>query len=163
MSAIQPYQLVNVIDKINELYQLNLKNGKRKDFTKKRNAMLLDAENFSYIFKSPVSDEDNNINKVKTALLLIQKDFENKVGFSPIQVRPIPMFSVGFFEISPTVQSKLSKRYPGTVTEIEVKKHICKVMLSKYGVRITDHCLSRSLNICCMQGMRSWNFILNIP
>lgn len=131
MSAIQPYQLINVIKKIDELYQLNLKNGKRKDFTKKRNAMLLDAENFSYIFKSPVSDEDNNINKVKTALLLIQKDFENKVGFSPIQVRPIPMFSVGFFEISPPVQSKLSRRYPGTVTEIEEKKHICRVMLSK--------------------------------
>lgn len=58
--------------------------------------MLLDAEKFSYIFGTPVSDEDNNVNKVKTALLLIQKDFESKVGFSPIQVRPIPMFSIVF-------------------------------------------------------------------
>lgn len=131
MSTIQPYQLINVIEKIDELYELSLKNGKRKDFTKKRNAMLLDAENFSYIFRSPVSDEDNNINKVKTALLLIQKDFENKVGFSPIRVRPIPMFSIGFFEIAPGVQSRLSRRYPGAVEEIGSEKHICRVMLSQ--------------------------------
>lgn len=131
MSTIQPYQLINVIGKIDELYQLSLKNGKRKDFTKKRNAMLLDAENFSYIFKSPVSDEDNNINKVKTALLLIQKDFENKVGFSPIRVRPIPMFSIGFFEIAPEVQKRLNKRFPGAIEEIEGKKHICRVMLNQ--------------------------------
>lgn len=131
MSTIQPYQLVNVVEKIDELYQLSLKNGKRKDFTKKRNAMLLDAENFSYIFRSPVSDEDNNINKVKTALLLIQKDFENKVGFSPIRVRPIPMFSIGFFEIPIKVQQKLQKRYPGAVEVIESSKNICRVLLSQ--------------------------------
>lgn len=130
MSTIQPYQLINVIGKIDELYQHSLNNGKRSDYTKKRNAMLLDAENFSYIFRTPVSDEDNNINKVKTALLLIQKDFENKVGFSPIRVRPIPMFSIGFFVISPSTQEKLNKRYPGSVEEIESSKHICRVLLS---------------------------------
>ena len=32
------------------------------------------AENFDYIFGTPLSDEDTNINKVKTALLIIQKD-----------------------------------------------------------------------------------------
>lgn len=130
LSTIQHYQLVKVIEKIDELYQKNLQSGKRKDFTKKRNAMLLDAENFSYIFGSPISDEDNNVNKVKTALLLIQKDFESKVGFSPIQVRPIPMFSIGFFEIEPSVQERINKKYPGAVEEIEEQKHICRVLLS---------------------------------
>jgi len=130
LSTIQHYQLVKVIEKIDELYHQSLQNGKRKDLTKRRNAMLLDAENFSYIFGSPISDEDNNINKVKTALLLIQKDFETKVGFSPITVRPIPMFSIGFFEIAPEVQLKLQKRYPGAIEEIEGSKHICRVLLS---------------------------------
>lgn len=68
--------------------------------------------------------------KVKTALLLIQKDFESKIGFSPINVRPIPMFSMGFFEIDPRVQEKLKKRYPECVEEIEEQKHICRVRLS---------------------------------
>ena len=92
--------------------------------------MLLDAENFSYIFGAPISDEDSNINKVKTALLLIQKDFESKIGFSPINIRPIPMFSIGFFEIDMKVQERLSKRYPKTVEEIDAEKHICRVLLS---------------------------------
>lgn len=130
LSTIQPYQLIKVMEKIYELYTNSLKMGKRSDFTKKRNAMLLDAENFSYIFGPPISDEDNNVNKVKTALLLIQKDFENKVGFSPINVRPIPMFSVGFFEIDSNVQKRLQRKYPGAVEEIESKRHICRLLLN---------------------------------
>lgn len=130
LSTIQKYQLIKVIEKIDELYHKSLQTGKRKDLTKKRNAMLLDAENFSYIFPSPISDEDNNINKVKTALLLIQKDFESKIGFSPINVRPIPMFSIGFFEVDPRVQIQLQKKYPGVLTEIESTKHICRLSLS---------------------------------
>ena len=59
--------------------------------------MLLDAENFTYIFGNSINDEEDNVNKVKTALLIIQKDFEAKVGFSPINVRPIPLFSNGLF------------------------------------------------------------------
>ena len=130
LSMIQKYQLVKVIEKIDELYQQGMQTGKRKDLTKRRNAMLLDAENFSYIFGSPVSDEDDNVNKVKTALLLIQKDFESKIGFSPITVRPIPMFSIGFFEIDPSVQSRLQRRYPDSIEEIEPNMHICRVRLS---------------------------------
>lgn len=130
LSTIQKYQLIKVIEKVDELYQRSIQAGKRRDYTKRRNAMLLDAENFSYIFGSPISDEDNNVNKVKTALLLIQKDFESKIGFSPITVRPIPMFSVGFFQIDPDVQERLLRRYPDSVEEIEHDKHICKVFLS---------------------------------
>lgn len=130
LSTIQPFQLIKVVEKIDELYHQSIKGEKRSDFTKKRNAMLLDAENFSYIFGSPISDEDNNINKVKTALLLIQKDFESKVGFSPIQVRPIPMFSVGFFEVDLNTQIKLKKRYPNAIEEIEPRRHICRIILS---------------------------------
>jgi len=129
LSTIQHYQLIKVIEKIDELYQQSLRKEKRGDYTRKRNTMLLDAENFAYIFGSPISDEDSNINKVKTALLLIQKDFEAKIGFSPINVRPIPMFSVGFFKMDKSIQNRINKKYPGTVTEIESTKHICRVLL----------------------------------
>jgi ATP-dependent DNA helicase RecQ len=131
MSMIQKYQLVKVIEKIDELYQKNMRTEKRFEQTKKRNAMLLDAENFGYIFDSPVSDEDNNINKVKTALLLIQKDFEAKVGFSPITVRPIPLFSMGYFAIDVKTQEKLRHDYPETIQEIESNKHVCRVQLNR--------------------------------
>lgn len=130
LSTIQHYQLIKVIEKIDELYQQSIQGRRRKDLTKRKNAMLLDAENFSYIFQSPMSDEDSNINKVKTALLLIQKDFESKIGFSPINVRPIPMFSIGFFEIQPRIQERLSRKYPDAVEEIDGQRHICRVFLS---------------------------------
>ena len=129
LSQIQKYQLIEVIKKIDELYTSN--SQRKSDFTRKRNAMLLDAENFTYIFGSPVSDEDDNVNKVKTALLIIQKDFESKIGFSPINVRPIPLFSMGYFEVEPKLQSKLLKRYPNCLEEIESNKHICRIHLDK--------------------------------
>lgn len=130
LSTIQHYQLVKVIEKIDELYQLNLQKGRRSDFTKRRNSMLLDAENFAYIFGSPISDEDSNINKVKTSLLLIQKDFESKIGFSPINVRPIPIFSIGYFKVATNIQKKIAAKYPGSITEIDANKHICRVVLA---------------------------------
>lgn len=129
LSQIQKYQLIEVIKKIDELYANNTQ--KKGDFTRKRNAMLLDAENFTYIFGSPISDEDDNVNKVKTALLIIQKDFESKIGFSPINVRPIPLFSMGFFAIEKSTQIKILKRYPNCLEEIEESKHICRVHLDK--------------------------------
>lgn len=129
LSTIQRYQLIEVVKKIYELYQAKLEKSEKGDFTKKRNAMLLDAENFTYIFGNPISDEDDNINKVKTALLMIQKDFESRIGFSPINVRPIPLFAIGFFKIEKDIQTKLLNRYPDCLEEIETAKNICRVML----------------------------------
>lgn len=130
LSTIKKYQLVEVVKKIDELFQMS----RRKNInntTKKRNAMLIDAENFTYIFDNPISEGEDNLNKVKTALLIIQKDFEARLGFSPITVRPIPLFSMGFFAIDPTTQRRLKKTYKGCVEEINNEKHICRVNLEK--------------------------------
>ena len=129
LSQIQKYQLIEVIKKIDELYSSNI--HRKGDFTRKRNAMLLDAENFTYIFGNPISDEDENVNKVKTALLIIQKDFEAKIGFSPINVRPIPLFSMGYFAIEKDVQNKILKKYPNSLEVIEHEKQICRIQLDK--------------------------------
>jgi ATP-dependent DNA helicase RecQ len=129
LSQIQKYQLIEVIKKIDELYTNN--SQKKGDFSRKRNAMLLDAENFTYIFGNPINDDTENVNKVKTALLIIQKDFESKIGFSPINVRPIPLFSMGYFAVKKKIQSKILKRYPNCLEEIESSKNICRVHLDK--------------------------------
>lgn len=117
LSAIRNYQLVAVAKKIYALW-----NFKRKD------NLLLAAENFAYIFDKNV-DESNAVNKVKTALLIIQKDFETRMGFSPITVRPIPLFATGFFVINPSVQKNLQRDYGNCFTEIERDLHICRVNL----------------------------------
>ncbi len=128
LSAIKKYQLVGVIKKIEALYQRQ-RYSRKAAFTRKSNAMLLDAENFTYLFGNPLSDDSDNINKVKTALLMIQKDFEKKRGFSPIMTRPVPMFGTGFFAISKNMQTLLRHIYHTTIKEVDAAQHICSVNL----------------------------------
>ena len=90
LSVIKEYQLIEVIRKIYELYQESVRTGRIEEITKKSHEMLIDAVSFAHIFENPFLSEDDGINKVKTALLLIQKDFESKFTFSPFHVRPIP-------------------------------------------------------------------------
>ncbi len=117
LSAIKDYQLVAVVKKIYELWNF-----------KRRNNFLLDAENFTYIFDRR-TDEASAVNKVKTALLVIQKDFEMQFGFSPLTVRPIPLFASGFFKINPATQKNLLQEFGRCLTEIERAHNICRVNL----------------------------------
>ena len=61
--------------------------------------MLLDANSFAYLFDEGNRLDDNDvINKVKTAMLLVQKDYERQ-GFAPFYMRPIPIFAYGYFRV----------------------------------------------------------------
>ncbi|MEE3349656.1 MAG: DEAD/DEAH box helicase [Candidatus Gastranaerophilaceae bacterium] len=118
LSAVKKYQLIKVIQKVYELYKIKLEseNLSAVRLSKKRNEMLVDAENFTYIFEGPLeSSEDDLIAKVKTALLLIQKDYTSKMGFSPFAMRPSTLYAQGFFQISDEIVDNLIKRY-GTST-----------------------------------------------
>ena len=65
--------------------------------TKHRNELLVDAESFAYIFASPNGEHQQNpLAKVKTAMLLIQKDSEAH-GYAPFIMRPSPLFTHGYF------------------------------------------------------------------
>ena len=130
LSSIREYQLIEVMRKMDELYRAHLTEN-RNNFTRKRNEMLLDAENFAYIFPSPREEQDESINKVKTALLMIQKDLESRRGYPPVSVRPIPLFADGFFQVEPASQRRLLKAFPGCLEEIDRKKHICEMKLDK--------------------------------
>lgn len=127
LSAIRKYQLVEVIKKILELY-INSRYSKQSATTKKRNEMLVDAESFAYIFEGPQNDESELINKVKTAMLLIQKDYENR-GFAPFYMRPIPLFAYGYFSITTEEQGRLNKKYYGASKLIFHPKNICELNL----------------------------------
>lgn len=133
LSVIKVYQLIEVIRKVYELHQENIKNnsGSGKRITKKRNEMLVDAESFAHIFENPFFNEDDGINKVKTAMLLIQKDFERRFSFSPFHVRPIPLFEIGFFKIGPDTQKAIIIKYGMVLQEVDNSMHICSVNLKK--------------------------------
>ena len=130
LSAIKSYQLIEVIKKVLEIYTNHRYRDLGAKTQKKRNEMLVDADCFSYIFDGPMSDENNLINKVKTAMLLIQKDYENR-GFAPFYIRPIPLFAYGFFSMTDYTRRMINGRYRGAVELIDSKLHVCKVNLKK--------------------------------
>ncbi|MGI6424607.1 MAG: helicase-related protein [Tepidanaerobacteraceae bacterium] len=129
LSILKEYQLVEVIRKVYELYQENIRVNTGKRITKKRNEMLIDAESFAHIFDNPFYDVDDGINKVKTAMLLIQKDFERIFSFSPFHVRPIPLFESGFFKIDPITQKNIKSKYGMVLQEVDSNMNICSVNL----------------------------------
>ena len=131
LSTIQKFQLVQVIEKVYELYTQKIRNVSSNRLTRRQNSMLIDAESFSYIFEGPMGDQDDAINKVKSAMLMIQKDFESRFGFAPFYVRPIPLFSQGYFQISEHDQRKLHNKYPNILTLSDEANNICMVDLSR--------------------------------
>lgn len=132
LSAIRSYQLVEVIKKILELYLAHRygdgnSNGR---YVKKRNEMLIDMESFAYIFDGFMADDNNLINKVKTAMLLIQKDYENR-GYAPFYMRPVPIFAYGYFSLSPQMQRTLNAKYRKSVEVKYAPLNVCEVNLKK--------------------------------
>lgn len=132
LSAIRSYQLVEVIKKILQLYiEHRYGDGtSSRKYLKKRNEMLMDAESFVYIFDGPMSDDNSLINKVKTAMLLIQKDYENR-GYAPFHMRPSPIFAYGYFALSPRMQRIINAKYHNSVEVKYAPLNICEVNLKK--------------------------------
>lgn len=131
MSILKKGQLVEVQKKILELFTAHRYKDSGDKRYKKRNEMLIDTESFSYIFDtSNSSDETELINKVKTAMLLIQKDYENR-GLMPFRMRPIPVFSYGYFSLKDVDRDKINKKYPGSAVLKDKEQNVCLVNLKK--------------------------------
>lgn len=84
MSSIRKNQILEVMKKVLSVY---------KEKGNNRN-LLISPEDFKYIFVQNKRDEDSLDNKVKTVLLMIEKDFSspNKLGYSPFVARPRSLF-----------------------------------------------------------------------
>ncbi len=84
MSAIQKNQIVEVMRKVLSLY-------KEKGYNRN---LIISPEDFKYIFVQRANDEDQLDNKVKTVLLMIEKDFSSpdKLGYSPFYARPRTLY-----------------------------------------------------------------------
>lgn len=126
ISTIKKYQLIEVMKKI---YELAIERKNKSNNIRRKNSMLLDVDNFTYIFSKGKNDEDNNINKVKTTLLLIEKDFENMYGFSPIKMRPVPMYSKGFFKVDEETADKLNRYFPNIMYKVSEEYKIYQIDL----------------------------------
>ena len=87
LSAIKPYQLMQVLKKLMAIYRIN---------GEKRN-MLISSSDFNYIF--PLSTPENVDQNLKSCLLLISNDLLNKLRFHALIVRPKSLFSKCYVEV----------------------------------------------------------------
>lgn len=101
MSQIRQYQIKKVLEGIYDTYKS--KKGAR--------SFLISPQSFTYIFNG--KDEGDCINKLKTCLLMIEKDFQNKFSFKVLISRPQSVFTKAFICIS--------------------KEHEAEVLTSQYG------------------------------
>lgn len=87
MSQIRQYQIKEVLEGIYDTYKS--KKGAR--------SFLISPESFTYIFNGKgVKDEGSCINKLKTCLLMLEKDFYDKYNFKVIISRPQSVFTKAF-------------------------------------------------------------------
>jgi len=101
MSQIRQYQIKGVLQGIYDTYRN--KNGAR--------SFLISPESFTYIFNG--KNEGDCINKLKTCLLMLEKDFYDKYNFKVLVSRPQSVFTKAFVCI--------------------IRDELSKVLASKYG------------------------------
>ncbi|NLY79576.1 MAG: DEAD/DEAH box helicase, partial [Lysinibacillus sp.] len=100
ISTIKKTQLIQVMDKILSIY----KKEKNKKFARN---LLISSEDFRYIFDRKNNSDfesDDLDNQLKTALLIIEKDFINKLGYSPIVARPRSIFSIEYVKVKKEIE-----------------------------------------------------------
>ena len=85
LSSIKQYQVRMVLDKLNKIYS----------FKRERN-LLVSVNDFEYIFNFENIDVEQ---KVKSALLLLEKDLLNKYRFNVLIVRPKSLFTTVFLKV----------------------------------------------------------------
>lgn len=128
MSAIRKVQILEVMRKVLSVY---------KEKGNNRN-LIISPEDFKYIFVQNKRDEDSLDNKVKTVLLMIEKDFSspNKIGYSPFVARPRSLFGNDLIFVTPELESQFIKSRLGKffLKEFDLKSNtfsaVYKVNLS---------------------------------
>lgn len=101
MSSIRKSQIIDVMKKVLSTY---------KEKGNNRN-LIMSPEDFKYIFVQNKRDEDSLDNKVKTVLLMIEKDFSSpsNLGYSPFVARPRSLFANDYIYATPALESLFMK------------------------------------------------------
>lgn len=90
MSQIKQYQIKKVLEGIYDTYKSK----------KGAHSFLISPQSFTYIFNGKgVRDESACINKLKTCLLMLEKDFYDKYNFKVLISRPQSVFTKAFVVI----------------------------------------------------------------
>ena len=108
LSSLKQFQVDLVLKKLNKLYQVS-----------QNKSLLVSVEDFKWIF----TKDNNPEQKVKSALLVIEKDLETKFGYNVLMVKPKSMFSTVYASMDAEGLEILKERYGEFVQEIGKTKY----------------------------------------
>ena len=116
MSALRLWQIKAVLKKIHDTYQ---NNGHKRN-------MLLSVDDFAFAFENDGDDIDQ---KVKTALMMIEKDYLIKYQFNVVIARPKQLFTKVYSKVSASDLKTMVKKYPETFEVLFTDSDGSKVIL----------------------------------
>lgn len=102
MSSIKNSEIIEVMKKVLSIYN---EKGKNRN-------LIISPEDFKYIFIKNSQNEDSSVdNKIKTILLMIEKDFSSpkKLGYSPFVARPRSIFGNDLIFADKKMKNKLKE------------------------------------------------------
>ncbi|MER2192436.1 MAG: helicase-related protein [Solibacillus sp.] len=102
LGGIKRYQLQEIA---NVLYKAYRKNNKRK--------LLISPESFTHIF-----DNDDVDAKVKSGLMLLTNDLQERYGFKAITIKPRAMYTSQYISLPETIKDDFCKRYGKYITPL---------------------------------------------
>lgn len=110
LSAIRQWHVSNVLQKLNRIYKL-----------KKSRNFLVSVEDFKHIFSDQLDDASIE-QKVKSSLLLIERDLLGKYKYNVIIVRPKALFSTVYLKVKSDKRIKFLQKYGKYADEVEIDR-----------------------------------------
>ena len=104
LSSLKQWQVKLVLEKLNNIYKLN----KRRNF-------LVSIDDFAHIF--PNNDQPEQ--KVKSALLVLEKDLLARYRYNVLVVRPKSIFSTVFVRIGNEEKQEFKNQFSNFIQEVQ--------------------------------------------
>ncbi len=100
MSQIKQYQVRKVLEGVYETFKSK----------KEARSFLISPQSFTYIFNGKgIKDDEKSVNKLKTCLLMLEKDFYDKYNFKVLISRPQSVFTKAFVVVQKENEEKVLK------------------------------------------------------
>lgn len=115
LSKFAQWQLRGMMAKLYEIYSTMPADGRSQNF-------LVSPNTFSYLFANE-KDEDRKINRVKSALMMISRDLEEKYNFPVLIVRPKISYTKQFVCIEADAEKAFVGKY-GRYLKVISKAHV---------------------------------------
>jgi ATP-dependent DNA helicase RecQ len=124
LSSIKQYQARLVLQKINDIFKL-----------RKAANFLVSVEDFGFVFNLADDNLEQLEQKVKSALLVVEKDLIAKYGYNIIVVRPKSLYSRVFIKVAKEVENNFVNQYSRFLQNINFSRPEQRIPIPN-GVRI---------------------------